>query len=184
MIPGLALHLLVSIGCFLFWLPIDWPDASWDRTDGYYAIRSGTTHTTTTAFGLITPNRLSFVSPFCILENEIFISCDLTFPECFSIEKDHKGSGRGHMSPAVTRIPVTRWGQRHLSRKGARWHFLGQTLYKWLVDVSTFCLYFSILSCLHLDSHSTVYTYFRELYERFSEICFPSNWHRCWNILL
>ncbi|XP_013763722.1 inositol polyphosphate phosphatase-like 1b isoform X1 [Pundamilia nyererei] len=28
--------------------------------------------------------------------------------ECFSIEKDHKGSGRGHMSPAVTRIPVTR----------------------------------------------------------------------------
>ncbi|XP_030594902.1 inositol polyphosphate phosphatase-like 1b isoform X3 [Archocentrus centrarchus] len=28
--------------------------------------------------------------------------------ECFCFEKDHKGSGRGHISPAVTRIPVTR----------------------------------------------------------------------------
>lgn len=67
MTPGLALHLLVSIGCFLFWLLIDWPwpDASWDRTDWYYAIRSGTTHTNitmlcdckvATAFGWITPH--------------------------------------------------------------------------------------------------------------------------------
>lgn len=38
--PGLALHLLVSIVRFLFWLLIGWPDASWDTEKGQMSVLS------------------------------------------------------------------------------------------------------------------------------------------------
>ncbi len=42
MIPGLALHLLISIDCFLFWLLTEWPwpDASWNTKTGQMSIMS------------------------------------------------------------------------------------------------------------------------------------------------
>uniref|UniRef100_A0A8C4GZR5 phosphatidylinositol-3,4,5-trisphosphate 5-phosphatase n=1 Tax=Dicentrarchus labrax TaxID=13489 RepID=A0A8C4GZR5_DICLA len=46
-----------------------------------------------------------FEEALLVLRNVLFISCDFTFSEWFYFEKD---PGRGHMSPASTRVPVNR----------------------------------------------------------------------------
>lgn len=88
----------------------------WNRTDEYYVTRSGTTttHTNTTTlcdYKLTRPlaytRTTQTLRRACLLQNALFISCDFTFSEWFYFEKD---PGRGHMSPATTRVPINRWG--------------------------------------------------------------------------
>lgn len=115
MIPVLALHLLVSIDCFLFWLPTDWPwpDASWKGAHEYYVTRSDTTttHTNTPMLCNSKLNQPLAYTQHIDIEDYCEICCSFPvmwlFPEWFCFEKD---AGRGNMSSAFTRAPINRWG--------------------------------------------------------------------------